>query len=306
MKKRGKKRSTWWIILTVVLGLLLLIVLSFVLVPDNIYGGNVAYIPVKGVIMVENGGGGLLGGEVASSERIVDYIEEAAEDPYVEAILFDINSPGGSAVASDEIGQAIKRVDKPTIALVREVGASGGYWIASSTDHIVVNRMSIVGSIGVISSYLEFSRLLENYNITYQRMVAGKYKDMGTPFKELEDEEQEILQAKIDKIHDFFIDEISANRGIERSKVVEIATGEFFLGVEALELGLADELGGHEEAEKYLKEKLGLEYVEYVYYRSKPSLLEALSEITSPFFYYVGMGMGDTLFDTTNTLGIRI
>ncbi len=302
-----KKRNVWPIVLVIVVVVLLFLILSIFasLFGSNGFLGNVAYIPVYGVITV-NGQSSFLGQEEATSEKLVKFIEDAEEDPLIEAIVFDINSPGGSAVASDEIASAIKRAEKPTIALVREVGASGGYWVASSTDHIIANKMSIVGSIGVISSYLEFARLLENYNITYQRLVAGKYKDMGTPFKELTEEEEMILQTKLDKIHGFFIDEIAANRGLPREKVLEIATGEIFLGIEALELGLVDELGDQKALEKYLKEQIGLEDVDYTYYRSTPSLWEALSGIMSGFFYYIGMGMGETVFNLNKNTGIRV
>jgi len=304
MKKRSKKRNVLLVVVIVIAVLLFLSMCSLFLGYDS-FLGNVAYIPVKGVITVD-GSSSLLGADYASSENIVAFIEDAAEDPLIEAIVFDINSPGGSAVASDEIAQAIKRANKTTVAVIREVGASGGYWIASSTDHVVANRMSIVGSIGVISSYLEFSRLLDNYNVTYQRLVAGQYKDMGTPFKELTNEEREILQKKLDKIHGFFIDEIAENRGISHEQVKNMATGEFFLGVEGKEMGLIDELGDLKTAEKYLKEELGLERIDYLYYESKPTLWEALSQIMSPFFYYMGIGMGETLFETTSTLGINV
>jgi protease-4 len=307
LKKEVKKRNIWSIVLVIVVGVLLLMILSVFasLFGSNGFLGNVAVIPVNGVITV-HGQSSLLGGEEATSEKLVKFIEEADENSMVEAIVFDINSPGGSAVASDEIASAIKRAEKPTVAIVREVGASGGYWIASSADHIIVNRMSIVGSIGVISSYLEFARLLENYNITYQRLVAGKYKDMGTPLKELDEEERVLIQGKIDKIHSFFIDEIAANRGLEREKVLELATGEIFLGVEALELGLVDELGDQKAVERYLKDEIGLEDIDYIYYRSTPSLWDAFGGIISPFFYYIGMGMGETVFNLNRNLGIQV
>lgn len=307
MKKEGKKRNIWAIVLVTIAVILLVLFFSAILSVFSSDGflGNVAVIPVLGTITVQSQSG-LLSQEGATSEKIVKFIEDADEDSMVKAIVLDINSPGGSAVASDEIAAAIKKAKKPTVALVREVGASGGYWIASSADHLIVNRMSIVGSIGVISSYIEFAKLLEDYNITYQRLVAGKYKDIGTPFKELTDEERLILQGKLDKIHGYFIDEIAANRGLERDKVLEIATGEIFLGVEALELGLVDELGGYDQVERYLKEEVGLDDVDYVYYRSKTGFWEALSGVMSPFFYYIGMGMGETVFNLNENTGIRI
>ncbi|MFC1800988.1 signal peptide peptidase SppA [Nanoarchaeota archaeon] len=299
MKKR-KSNTFLYIVIA-------LCVLTIILIPMffSFKTGNVALIPIKGTI-VADGTPSMLGQELTSAEEVVAFIEEANQDPNIQAIVLDINSPGGSAVASDEIAEALKRTEKPTVAVIHEVGASGGYWIASATDQIISNRMSIVGSIGVISSYLEISQLLENYNVTYQRLVAGKYKDVGTPFKELTEEERNILQIKLDKIHDFFIDAVAENRNMPRENVAAIATGEIFLGTEALDLGLIDQLGNTKTAEEYLIQNFGLEEINYVSYESRPSLLSALTQTTAPFFYYIGIGMGQSLFDTTDTLGIRV
>ena len=89
---------------------------------------------------------------------------------------------------------------KPTIALIREIGTSGAYWIAASADRIVADELSLTGSIGVTSSYLEFEGLLNRYDINYQQISAGKYKELGNPLKELTEEERQTLQEKINKI----------------------------------------------------------------------------------------------------------
>ena len=163
MKKRSKQRNIWAIVLIAIAVVLLVLFFSaiFSVFSSDGFLGNVAVIPVAGAITVQSQSG-LLAEEGATSEKIVKFIEDADEDSMVKAIVLDINSPGGSAVASDEIAAAIKKAGKPTVALVREVGASGGYWVASSADHVIANRMSVVGSIGVISSYIEFAKLLEN------------------------------------------------------------------------------------------------------------------------------------------------
>ncbi|MCX8147084.1 MAG: signal peptide peptidase SppA, partial [Candidatus Woesearchaeota archaeon] len=184
--------------------------------------------------------------------------EDAEKDSQIKAILLDINSPGGSAVATDEIANAIKRCNKTTVAVIRETGTSGAYWIASAADYVIANRMSVTGSIGVIGSYFELSGLLERYNITYERLVSGEYKDIGTPFKELTLEERKKLQGIIDEIHEDFINAIAENRNMSKEKIKEIATGEFFTGKKAKELGLVDELGGMDEAEKYIEKKLNI------------------------------------------------
>ncbi|MBT5924903.1 S49 family peptidase, partial [Candidatus Woesearchaeota archaeon] len=191
MKKVVKKQSR---AIPILLTIAAVIFVIFVLLPvtfalfDGDKMGNVAIIPIEGIITAN--GASYLGGNTISSQDIVSFIEDADAKSQIKIIVLEINSPGGSPVASDEIAVAIKRTEKPVIALIREVGASGGYWIASATDHIIANRMSITGSIGVISSYLEFSGLMEEYGVGYEQLTAGQFKDMGTPFKKLQDEER--------------------------------------------------------------------------------------------------------------------
>ncbi len=276
----------------VFLGIFIILPIIIGLISDVEFG-NVARIPITGIITAEGVSG--FGQAGASSTEIVEFIKKAEENPQVKVIIFEINSPGGSAVASDEIGQAIRRSTKPTLAIIREVGASGGYWVASATDYIVANRMSITGSIGVISSYLEFSGLMEEYGVGYERLVAGDNKDIGIPFRQLNDEQRKLLQAKLDKIHDYFIEEIAANRNISKSKVRIAANGEFFLGVEALNLGLVDELGDMKVLENYLQKKYGLEEISYINYQAEKGLLDILSGVFADFSYHLGSGIASKL-----------
>jgi protease-4 len=104
--------------------------------------------------------------------------------------------------------------------------------------------MSITGSIGVIASYLQFSDLLDEHGVTYERMVAGRYKDMGTPFKDLSDTERLIFQQTLDQIHTEFIEGVAENRNMSVSEVRKLATGQVYLGIKAIELGLVDAIGG--------------------------------------------------------------
>ncbi|MBI2130309.1 S49 family peptidase, partial [Candidatus Woesearchaeota archaeon] len=149
----------------------------------------------------------------------------------------------GSPVASEEIANAIKKTNKTSVAWIREIGTSGAYWVASSTDYIIASRVSITGSIGVIASYTEFSGIMKDYNLTYRRLISGKYKDIGDPFKELVPEEQEILQSYLDSIRDYFVEEVAKNRNMKKQEVEKAANGLFYLGGEAKKLGLIDEIG---------------------------------------------------------------
>lgn len=293
-----QKKRPWlwivWIIVGVVLLFVFVLPLLFFLVPQDLTSGNVALIEIRGVITTD-GGADAFGEASTSSSTIVDFIEDAEEDSSIAAIVIDINSPGGSAVASDEIAQALKKATKPTVAFIHEIGTSGGYWVASATDTIIANRMSITGSIGVLASYLEFSRLMQDYGVSYERLVAGKHKDMGTPYKELTDEERKIFQAKLDRLHDFFIEEIAENRGLDEGTVRGLATGEFFLGQEALDLGLIDMVGDRQTLDAYLKETLSIEKIKFVVYEREPTLLDILSGVLSKQFFFMGKGVGKAL-----------
>ena len=214
----------------------------------------------------------------------------------IKAIIFEINSPGGSAVASEEIANAIKRTNKTTVAWIREVGASGGYWVASSTDYIVANRASITGYIWVIASYLEFPGLLEEYNVTYRRLVSGRYKDIGSPFKEMTEEENAIFQQTLDELRDYFVDEVAKNRNMSRKDVDKIANGLFYLGIQAKELGLVDELGSKDEVIAYIEGKEGIK-ADVVKYKKEETLLDVLSKVLSKQSFFAGKGIGSALLD---------
>lgn len=265
--------------------------------------GNVALIPIEGTI-VGSDSAAPFGGAVVSSREISKFIEEADQNPLVEVILLEINSPGGSAVASDEIAAAVKKAEKPVVSLIREVGASGGYWVASASEFIMANRMSITGSIGVISSYLEFSGLMDKYGIGYERLVAGSNKDLGTPFKKLAAAERTILQGKLDLIHDFFVEEVAKNRNLPLSNVQKIATGEFFLGVEAEKLGLVDALGDKTDLERYLQEKYALKKVSYSRYETRRGLFSSLTSVMSRLFFNVGEGIGSMVVQQNGLLRV--
>ena len=253
---------------------------------------KIVIIPITGPLSISENDAGILEPRTATTENILDNIKKARSDSSVKAIIFEINSPGGTVVASKEIADAVKNLKKPNIALIREVGASGAYWVASASDKIVASPMSITGSIGVIGSYLEFSKLFEKYGITYQRLTSGELKDVGSPYKELTEKEKDYLQKKLDIIHENFIDEVSENRNMDKEKVKQIADGSFYLGVEAKDLGLIDYLGDREFAVNLTKQMINKTDVEVITYKRKVTLFEQLTKLSS---YYIGKGIGETL-----------
>ena len=249
-------------------------------------GGNVAVISVHGLIQPDEPGFG--GG--SSVDTRLDLIRKAADDPQVEAVVLDINSVGGAPVASAELAQAVKDIDKPTVAWVRDVGASGGYWVASAADHVVAHELSLTGSIGVYGSYLEFSEFLEDNNVTYQRLVAGEYKDAGSPLKELEPNERTMLENQLDKMHGIFIEAVAENRNMSAEDVRRVADGRLLLGGEAEEAGLVDELGGRDAVKAHLEEALNAS-VTMKELRKERSLAEVLRGVVARHGYAVGEGL---------------
>src|SRR3989338_7280984 len=219
MKKmvgRGRFLPVVLTIAAVLFVLFIILPLTLSLFSPGSYG-NVALIPIEGVITSD--GSNYFGQATISSQDIVQFIEDADSNEDIKVILLELNSPGGTPVGTDEIASAVLAAEKPVVAVIREVAASGGYWVASAAEHVIANRMSMTGSIGVFSGYLEFSGLMEKYGIGYERLIAGENKDIGTPFRKLTDKEKKILQKQLDQLHDFFIMEVATNRDIPKTKV---------------------------------------------------------------------------------------
>jgi len=295
-----KQKTKWGFVIMVVIFLTLLgfIFAGFIsLFTSDIktFGGNVALIPVKGLIIADSGREFLFENTAASTD-VIEQIEKADSNPSIKAIIFEINSPGGTPVGSEEIASAIKKTNKTTVAWIREVGASGAYWVASAADHIVASRMSLTGSIGVLASHLEFAGFLEDHNITYRRLVSGKYKDIGSPLKEMTPSEELLLQKSINKIHDYFIDEVVKNRQLTTQQKLRISDGMFYIGSEAKELGLVDVLGSKEEVINIIEDNIN-ETVTIVEYKKEKTLFDVFSRVFSEQSFFVGKGIGDAILN---------
>ncbi|MBI5065217.1 signal peptide peptidase SppA [Candidatus Woesearchaeota archaeon] len=271
----------------------------------KIPSGNIALVPLNGVITTGTEVASVFDSGGVSSTKVVKLLEKIKETEDIKGVILEINSPGGSPVASAEIGQAIKDLDKPIVAVIRETGASGGYWIASATDKIYAHPMSITGSIGVVASKLAFPGLLKDYNVTYQRLIAGKYKDAGSPYKEMTLEEEKLFQHILDTTYDAFVKEVSENRKIPIEKVKELATGFVYLGVEAKELGLIDELGGRKEAVAYLEKELNIT-ASIAEIKGQPGLFGALGASFKDFGYSIGRGFGDSFVKSGENTQLKV
>ena len=293
--------AKWLVLSLVIIGVIffLIMMIASIFAGFNI-SGNTAHIKIRGVIT--SGGESFLGSVTTSSEDIVDDLRKAEENDKIQAILIDINSPGGSAVASEEIATAIKSSKKPVVALIRDIGTSGAYWAASSADVVVASPLSITGSIGATASYLEFTELMKKYGLGYERLVSGEFKDSGAPFRELNEEERDFLQEMIEFTGDYFAQQVQENRGLSSEVVGEISSGRIYIGQQALNLNLVDELGNIERSKELIRELAELDSVSLVEYKRKKAF--SITSLLSQQAAIIGKSIGASLLPKENPISL--
>lgn len=237
---------------------------------------GVAVIPVMGTILAGGGEWPLPTQSIVYSDRVVQDIQHAEDDPAVAAIVLEINSPGGSVVGSVDIYQAVRAAQKPVVASIGEMGASGGYYIACGADRIVVRPASITGSIGVIMEMLNASQLASKLGVTLEVIKTGPYKDQGSWHRPLTAEERALLQGMLDEAYEDFIRVIVEGRELNEEQVRAIADGRILSGRQAVRLGLADREGSLQDAISLAGELAGLSAPQEIRYERKPGLFEFL------------------------------
>ncbi len=283
-------------------GLLTFLILSFFisgffqsyLAQTNYLDGNVAIIDITGPMTVEAVENPLMGSQVTSSDRVLQQIEKVKTNNQIKAVILNINSPGGSGVASEEIARALDSLNKTKVAVIREVGASAAYWVASAADHIIANPLSTVGSIGVYASYLDFAGFLDDHNITYNKLTSSPSKDIGSPFRELRDNERAFIQNMLDQSHTYFMDYVAEKRDLNSYQIAEVNQSLFYNGMDAKELNLIDALGGMDDATTYLEENLNMTVRSARFPQLQGGLLSPFTGFSTTFGYYVGQGIGDS------------
>lgn len=192
---------------------------------------------------------GPIGGAGRTADRL-ELVRRLRELRRVPAVVLDIDSPGGSASASDDLYLGLERLaaKKPLVAAVRGTGASGAYLAAMAAHGFIANPNAVVGSIGVISAGPRLPRLLDRIGVSVSVTKQGRYKEMGAPWREDTDEERAKEEQLVESIYDAFVARVAAGRHMTTAGVRELATGEVWLGTRALELGLIDEIGDLERA----------------------------------------------------------
>jgi protease IV len=206
-----------------------------------------------GVVLIE--------GVISDTGEVIGQIDEFSDDDSIRAVVLRIDSPGGGVAPSQEIYQSILelREKKKIIASMGSVAASGGYLIASAADRIVANPGSITGSISAVMHFANVEELMKKVGVRSSVVKSGKFKDIGTPVREMTAEEKALIQGLVDDIYDQFVRTIAENRKIPLEKIIKIADGRIFSGRQAIDLGLVDTLGGLKEAVQLAGKLSGIE-----------------------------------------------
>jgi protease-4 len=222
--------------------------------------GNIAVVYALGTIVSGKG----LDGEMGST-TIVKAINKAKNDSSIKAVVLRVNSPGGSALASDVIWRSVEKTKeiKPVIVSMGDLAASGGYYISCGADRIFAEPNTITGSIGVFGMIPNLGRMLENkIGITFDRVETNDHAAM-TMFSPLDKKELSTIQKGVDEIYESFISKVAFGRdGLKKSDVHNVAMGRVWSGKEALDLELVDEIGDLQSAIKFAAKKVGLEKTE--------------------------------------------
>lgn len=256
-----------------------------------------ARIELAGVIMREVESG-LFAAQYDRVEAVLRQIRAARSDGQVRGILLEVDSPGGEISACEEIRQALREFGgqgsgRKVVVWVRGVGASGAYYIATAGDWIVAEPSAVVGSIGVILSALNWKDLTQRIGVTNVTIKSGDYKDLLNPFREVQPEEQAMLQHVVDSLHERLVDAVAEGRGLGRDEVSRLADGRIFLAEEARELGMVDEVGYWSAAYKRLKDVLGVDELRLIRYEGARGMLGFLRAMSDWSPFSAGRIMGE-------------
>ncbi|MBI2400503.1 MAG: signal peptide peptidase SppA [Deltaproteobacteria bacterium] len=254
------------------------------------FGAVVACVIALAIVIGIVSGGGVTGdkvavvdiqGVIADPYEINTTLRELGERDDVKAVVLRIESPGGAVGPSQEIhGEILRLKEKKTVvASMGAIAASGGYYAAVAADKIMANPGTITGSIGVIVEFVNAQELLGKIGLKGYVVKSGKYKDVGSPLREMEKEERELLQTLINDVNGQFIKAVAEGRGLKTEEVRRIADGRIFTGAQAKQLKLVDELGGLSDAIALSASLAGIEGEPSVLYpeRQKMSIWKTFS-----------------------------
>lgn len=252
----------------VMLGLIILFSVGFLLglAVYFLTGHDLERLTSKGVVGVVK-----IEGVISSSDDIVGQLQDFSADDNIKAVVLRINSPGGGVVPSQEIYQAVCELKKKkkVVASMGTIAASGGYLVAAAADTIVANPGSITGSISAIMHFADVHELIDKIGIHVTSIKSGRFKDIGSPVREMTKEERQLLQEVVDDIYDQILHTIAENRKIPIDSLKKISDGRIFSGRQAASLKLIDKLGGLQDAVQLAADMAGIKKKPIVVYAKK-------------------------------------
>lgn len=224
---------------------------------ESDYSNKIGVVVAEGTIQSGKSSDGVLG-----ANTFIKNLKEARDDDNVKAIVVRINSPGGSALASDVMWREIRATAdvKPVVASMSSVAASGGYYMAMACDDIVAEPLTVTGSIGVFGVLFTLDDFLEHkLGITTDRVKTGKFSDLGSVTRDIAPADSMIIQKEVERIYDIFTKKAAESRGMEQSELQKLAGGRVYSGYEAIDVGLIDTLGSLQTAVVLAAGKVGLD-----------------------------------------------
>jgi protease-4 len=251
---------------------------------------RIALIYAAGAIVTGKGGSSLMGGNTVGSTRLIEAIREAEKDPKVRAIVLRVDSPGGSALASDLIWKELKQCKKPVIASMSDVAASGGFYISMGAKKVYANPGTLTGSIGVLGGKLALGGLYEKVGLTTDVISRGKNAGILSSTNPFTLSERKAMETLMAEVYDQFLDKVLENRAaagkkFTRKQLIDLAEGRIWTGKQAMDRGLIDALGTFEDAVADAKAMGGLARdadVDFLILPKPHSFLDSLMEGDSP------------------------
>jgi protease-4 len=223
---------------------------------------KVAVIDVSGIIMNAKCSSFLLGDGDNPLTLFRERLDAAADDPHVKAVILRINSPGGAVTASDIMYQDLvkfrHKTQKPVVACMMDVAASGAYYLAMGCDQVYAHPSTVTGSIGVIMSLYNATGLFQKIGVASDPIKSGPNKDLGNPARPMTEEERAILQGMVNSFYDQFVHIVVEGRHLPEDRVRALADGRVYTGIDAQKLGLVDKVGYLEDAIKEAKDRAGV------------------------------------------------
>lgn len=233
-------------------------------------GSKIAMINIEGTIIDTGTEPGMFSGEQYNHQLVIESLKQIIEDDTIKAILLNVDSPGGGVYESAEVHKYLteaKEAGKIIYSSMGGMAASGGYYVSAPADQIFASNETMTGSIGVIMQALNFEQLAEDLGIEFNTYTSGDMKEMLSATREPTEEETEYVQGMVDSMFDDFVQVVADGRGMSEDEVRDLADGRIYLGEDAMDIGLVDQIGYIEDATAALKEEIGgnPQIIEYGY-----------------------------------------